>query len=357
MQPTRIKSFVNYSLLLTWIALCVWFYVRYPGSISNIYGSSFADWSSFLFKLQRINLPSYAATISTSLMEALFFSLSSTFAGTFLLVWLRGDFQEQTHSIISWLASFGTAFAVGSGILSIIFLTLAEAHQLTVLSVSIVMAISFIIGIQSVKNLFIFRPPMHRWGFKGRFTWSVVLLTITIVMFSLLYTTARLSYDSVAIYFSGAKTIAMTQSLQHFIADPSEISSLQSGLLYAALIRVFGDQAARMYSWINGLFIILFSLALAEEVGLKKRPMLILLALILSSTAFLDLMGDGKIDLTSTVPAIAAIYWITTSTKQSSFRKFLLIGLFNRVGHGGSSFQYFFVGGGDRTILYSKCLP
>jgi len=106
MQPARIRSFVNYSLLLTWIALCVWFYVRYPGSISNIYGSSLADWSSFLFKLQRINLPSYAATISTSVIEALFFSLSSTFAGTFLLVWLRGDFKEQTHSTISWLASF-----------------------------------------------------------------------------------------------------------------------------------------------------------------------------------------------------------------------------------------------------------
>ncbi len=326
MQTPRTKSFLTKSLLLIWILLCTWFNIRYAGSISYIHGSSFENWALFPFNLQTIVPLHYAATLSISLVGALLFSTSSIFAGTFALLWLHRDFIKQSHSTISWLVSFGTAFAIGNGILSIIFLTLAELHQLTFLAVDTIMLISFVLGIRPVKQLFISRPPTNRLGPMGLYDWSIFLLTTTIVLVSLLYSTSRLSYDSVAIYFSGAKMIAMTQSLKNFIADPYEISSLQSGLQYAALIFVFGDQAARIFSWINGLIIILFSLALAEEVGLAKRPKLILLTLILSSTAFLDLMGDGKIDLASTVPAVAAIYWMVANTRLSSVRIFLLIG-------------------------------
>ncbi len=89
------------------------------------------------------------------------------------------------------------------------------------------------------------------------------------------------------------------------------------------------------------MIIILFGLALAEEVGLAKRPKLILLTLILSSTAFLDLMGDGKIDLTSTVPAIAAIYWMVANTRQSSLRIFLLIGFLTGLAMAARPFNIF----------------
>jgi hypothetical protein len=341
MQTTGSKSFLTKSLLPIWIFLCAWFYVRYAGSISNIHGSSFEDWASLLFKLHAIDPLNYATTLSISLLEALLFSASSTFAGTFALLWLQRDLKQQTHSTISWFVSFGTAFAIGSGILSIIFLALAELHQLTVLSVGTIMLINFVLGIRPIKQLFISRPPTNRLGSMGLYDWSIFLLTTTIVLVSLLYSTSRLSYDSVAIYFSGAKMIATTQSLQHFIADPFEISSLQSGLQYAALIRVFGDQAARIYSWVNGLIIILFSLALAEEVGLAKRPKLILLTLILSSTAFLDLMGDGKIDLASTVPAIAATYWMVANTRLSSIRIFLLIGFLTGLAMAARPFNIF----------------
>jgi len=341
MQTTRAKSFLTKSLLPIWIFLCTWLYIRYAGSISNIHGSSFEDWASLLFKLHAIVPLHYAATLSISLVGALLFSASSIFAGTAALLWLQRDLEKQTRSTVSWFVSFGTAFAIGSGILSVIFLALAELHQLTFLSVGAIMLISFVLGILPVKHLYITRPPMNHLSPTGPYDWSIFLLTITIVLVSLLYSTSRLSYDSVAIYFSGAKMIATTQSLQHFIGDPFEISSLQSGLQYAALIRVFGDQAARIYSWINGLIIILFSLALAAEVGLTKRPKLILLTLILSSTAFLDLMGDGKIDLASTVPAIAAIYWMVANTRLSSIRIFLLIGFLTGLAMAARPFNIF----------------
>ncbi len=72
-----------------------------------------------------------------------------------------------------------------------------------------------------------------------------------------------------------------------------------------------------MYSWINGVIILIFAVAIGERAGLSKRANLILLTLILTSTAFLDLMGDGKIELVSTVPAIATIYWMEINDKPS----------------------------------------
>ncbi len=210
MQTTRTKTFLTKSLFLVWIVLCIWFYMRYPGSISSIHASSFEDWASFPLKLHVIDPLNYATTLSISLVEALLFSASSIFAGTFALLWLERDLKQRTHSTISWFVSFGTAFAIGGGILSIIFLALAELHQLTFLSVSTIMLISFILGIRPVKHLFIIHPPMDRLGPTGLYDWSIFSLTITIVAVSLLYSTSRLSYDLVAIYFSGAKMIATT---------------------------------------------------------------------------------------------------------------------------------------------------
>ena len=51
----------------------------------------------------------------------------------------------------------------------------------------------------------------------------------------------------------------------------------------------FGDQAARLYSWASGIILILFSLALAKQLGLSNKGRVVLLAMIVSTTAILDL--------------------------------------------------------------------
>lgn len=118
-----------------------------------------------------------------------------------------------------------------------------------------------------------------------------------------MYTSARLSYDSVAFYFSDAKITALTGISQSYAHDLFVVSSFHAGVSYSALILTFGDQAARMFSWVNGLVIIIFALALGEQFGLSKSSKRILLALLMTTTAFIDLFGDGKIDLTTSAPA------------------------------------------------------
>ena len=86
------------------------------------------------------------------------------------------------------------------------------------------------------------------------------------------------------------------------------------------------DQAARLYSWANGFVIIIFTLALGEQLGLSKQARRILLALLLTTTAFTDLLGDGKIDLAASAPAVAAVYWMVVNGIKARNSGFFFVG-------------------------------
>ncbi|HEY9152317.1 MAG TPA: hypothetical protein VIN60_05475, partial [Anaerolineales bacterium] len=110
-------------------------------------------------------------------------------------------------------------------------------------------------------------------------------------------------------------------------SDSFIVSSFHSTSLFTALIQLFGDQAARMLSWVNGLAILLLGLAIAKEIGLTVRARVWFLVMMLTSTAFVDLLGDGKVELISTLPLLAAIYWMLKSKDQPSKTMLTLIGL------------------------------
>ncbi len=247
-----------------------------------------------------------------------------------MLSWPQEELTLEFNSTLSRLAHLGTAFSIGQGLLSIVFLTLAEFNQLTPFHVVLVLVVGFGVGIHPISK-FISKSPIKKFFDpfntpNSETDRAIIWLTISVLTFSLMYSSSRLSYDSVALYFSAAKITAMTHHIQFFSNDSFIVSFFQTGIQYAALIQVFGDQAARMYSWINGVIIIIFTIALGGKVGLSRRANLILVALILTSTAFLDLMGDGKIELASTVPAIATIYWVENSSEKSSRNTLLLTG-------------------------------
>jgi hypothetical protein len=65
--------------------------------------------------------------------------------------------------------------------------------------------------------------------------------------------------------------------------------------------------------------------ALGERANLSRRALLLLPAFVLTSTAFIDLTGDGKVDLISSAPAIAAIYWMMVDAQNQTSSKVLLL--------------------------------
>ena len=108
--------------------------------------------------------------------------------------------------------------------------------------------------------------------------------------------------------------------------DPFVVSSFQPGILFTAIIQLFGDQSARMLSWVNGLAILLLGLTIGKKLSLSPRALPWFLTLMLTSTFFIDLLGDGKVELIATVPILAAIYWMLESREHPSKQVFLLIG-------------------------------
>ncbi len=101
--------------------------------------------------------------------------------------------------------------------------------------------------------------------------------------------------------------------------------------LQSVLIQLFGDQAARMYSWMNGWAILSFGMFIGGRVGISRRAQLLFFPLALTTTAFVDLLGDGKIDLASTAFALASIYWFLQGIQKPSRLCRFLAGFFGGI--------------------------
>jgi hypothetical protein len=332
MRTTNSKSFLANSFFLLWVIICLSLFVIYTGTVSNIHQIRFEDVSPFLRSLSRINFYDYFLNFVTSLFGVLLFSLSCASLGAFVLDLFGDRLRKSIDSILSLLAYIGTVFLVGEIIISSVFLLTGSFHKLSTSIVILAMVVMAIIGARSFIRLLAPNLLKQVTGDNAistsKFDRFLFWSSIAVLLLTLLYSSARLSYDAVAMYFSDAKVIAMTDRIQ-FFSDVFVVSSLHTGIQYAAIIQVFGDQAARMYSWIGGLVILFFSLAIGEKVGLSKKALLFLQVMILTSTVFIDLMGDGKIDLQASAPIFAVIYWMLVKKKSDTDRwLYFLIGIF-----------------------------
>lgn len=299
--------------LLSWAAFCTLLFFIYSGRVSVLHTSIIFDWKSFFPKLSRIDPLIYSTNLIGAFIGAALFSLACISFGAIFISLLAG--RKNNDSLIRPARPIliASAFLIGSGVFSIIFLGLSSLAKMTPITVIVIACSGSILGSRSLLNIF------KRYSEEADFniferdrkgSSTIYWLSIGIVLFSLMYSSSRLSYDSVALYFSDAKITAMTGAVRSFSNDSFVVSSFHTGIQYAALIQVFGDQAARIYSWVNGVIIIIFALALGQQVGLSKQARRILLALLLTTIAFTDLLGDGKIDLATSAYAIAAVYWL-----------------------------------------------
>lgn len=309
-------------LISSWFMLCVILFIIFPGRGSFIHFASFENWRSLGVKIGQIPAVVFFADLFLSVVGIFIFSIACTSLGAFLLKLLRAWDPPIQGSTL--LPQAGSAFLVGQGIFSMLLLTLAGLYQITPLLVSIITAIGIVLGINQLMSL---RFPRNK-NTISQFNKNekvILALSLGIVFLSLMYSSTWLSYDSVAVYFSDAKITALTNRIQFFTNDTFVASVYQTAIQFTALIQLFGDQTARLVSWISGIVIILFSLALGEQAGISPKVRLIHFSMIVTSTALLDLMGDGKVDLTSSAPAIAAVYWMHVESKESSHNTPLLV--------------------------------
>ena len=314
------KTLLAHSFLLSWLIICLILYI-YASRSDFVQIADAASWQAIVKALPRIVPVRYFFDLLRAWLGIMIFSLACLMLGLGIL-----NRWAKTHS--SSLAIGVTAFLLGEILFATIFLTLISIYRLTpIFSVGVLTAGS-LAGLPASKA-FLARLP--RPGLPADFRQGekiiLGLIALTATLGSL-YSSTRLGYDATAEYFSHAKIMAVSQlPILFYPSDSFVVSSLHPGILFTVIIQLFGDQSARMLPWVNGIGILLMGVALGQKLGLTPRACLWFLTLTVTSTAFLDLLGDGKIELVSTAPILAAAYWVLISLEKPTKAAFALVGI------------------------------
>lgn len=297
------------TLLIIWILGCILFYSFFSASNSYIHSVNFFNLTFYIEDLKFLVAVDFWLQLLLALAGASIFSIAYLSLGAFITNnFFRIELGNKQANLLSKLATSTTQFIIGHSLYSIAFIVLASRYELAAFHVLAMISIGLVLSIKHLKipkrDNWLQILPKEKMG-RAFFWLAIVLLVATLLLSS-----ARISYDSSAIYLSNAKITAENEQIKYFTGDAFLTSAFQSTIHFTALILVFGDQSARIFSWICGLAILIFSVAIGETFGASKTAKTIHVILILTSTAFLDLLGDGKVDLISTAPAMGAIYWL-----------------------------------------------
>lgn len=315
----NLKYILTASLHSTWLFLIVILFII-ANRVSYLHAFIFPDLNRFAIKFSQILLFDYFLDILTSFAGAALFSLACIGIG---LITLRTLKLTGTG-----LATGVTAFASGQIIFSLLFLSIISLTRLTASLTVAVFGLSVIVSIKPIKDFCAEHIKISEIGRLGDSQKRITFISFAFLFLSLFLTSARLGYDSVSDYFSQAKLMALSYEATSFFPENYMIvSSLHPGILFTVVMQLFGDQAARMLSWANGFAILITTYLIAKENNASFNARIYIMALLMSSTFFIDLLGDGKVELISTTPILIGIYWMQKSMSKPSKGVFLLIGL------------------------------
>lgn len=310
------RFLITHTLLLFILILCVIIY-----AFVNQYGflQGFALQNALIHltkSLARIQVLHYILNLVLSFGGVTIFSFAAFMLGLSVTRWREA-------SLIRGL----TSFAIGEVLLSLIYLTIISLTHLTAEISGSALIISILLGFP-IFRVWVSSLSHYHYQVDLR-GWDKVMLILVIVILGgvILLSSARLGYDAAVEYFSNARIMAITgESVYLYPKDPFIISSFHPGILFTATIQLFGDQSARLLSWVNGVGILLFGISIGKKLYISPRTRLLFVILMLTSTFFIDLFGDGKIELIITLPILAAIYWMLESLENPSKSIFLIIG-------------------------------
>ena len=341
MNISGIKTLLTDWLYIIWAVLIILIFMLYSGTVSHLYGSTLENWHEFPDKFLQIDWAAYTKDLIIAFAEAVCFALTCTSLGSIF-------FPKTPSENIppwEWVGKISTAFLFGEIAFSFALMGLGILGKLSPINTSVTLLAGGGAGITSFKKLLGEYPKTWRDGGPTKYQKLVLWLSMAILASTMFFTSARISYDSTAFYFSDAKITAITNRIAFFPNDSFVVSSFHTGVLYTAVIQIAGDQAARFVSWISGIFIILTCMALAEQIGISYKGKLTTLILLVTTTALLDPFGDGKIELATSLPALTAIYWLVKAHKTKDRNAYLFAGIFAGFAIISRPYNLFLLGG------------
>jgi hypothetical protein len=325
MQINKIWSILGNTTLLTCSVLCLVIFIFFPGAISQAQEATLYDISMLPEKVSKILIATYLSDTLASLFGMVFFGASCISLGASLTSIFHLDEVIEKRISLPRGILLPTYFLIGNAAFSLILLALASLSYLSTTLSFLILSAGLLSGLAQFRKL-----PKPTIRFTSRSEKIVVFLSATILGVSLFQSSAHLSYDASAVYFSIAKLTALERHVGYYMENSFPVSVFHSVIPSSAVMQIFGDQSARMIAWLFGVVNIALAAALAERVGVSTFAQRILPSLVLTSTAFLDLMGDGKVDLFSSAYSLAAVYWMMANVQKPNQSQvpYLLSGCF-----------------------------
>ena len=314
MKNNKYLAITGKAFIAVWSLVCLVIFMYFPGAISQIYGVSFYNAPSIVENYSRISIAFFLDTL-ISFLGMIFYGIACTSLGLRIATFFHlGENSYHSHHTLG--ITIPISFLIGNAAFSLLFLFTASLFSITKLYSAIILSFGLLSGFGQFKLLSLPTILPKTWYEK-----IVISLLLAILTLALFQSSARISYDSASTYFSYAKLSALKYHIDYFLDNTFVVSISQATIIYAVMIQLFGDQSARLISWLFGVATIWLGTTLTETIGGTKSAQRILPVLIVTSTAFIDLMGDGKVDLFSSAYSLSSIYWFINAVKVRQDKK------------------------------------
>ena len=209
-----------------------------------------------------------------------------------------------------------TAFLLGLGSLGQFWTLLALSGQLTRI------ATVPLLGLLTVTALLLGRRHRSDLAVSLRNTLDELrraplglrlVLVFALASFTYSFTSLgrEFSGNSLALHMMVAKAAAASGLLErHWFQAGNESYGLIGEMTYAVLIQIGRDDAAQMVTWVVLFAIAATLVGICAEVGIGLRGQIVAMTSLITSTAVLIWVGEGKIDLISTSSAPFTLFLI-----------------------------------------------
>lgn len=228
------------------------------------------------------------------------------------------------------LARSVTALLLGQWVASLGLMGLALVGQFRPLPVALMLLALAGVGVAGggVRPLLRDLPAAFRDLIPAENPWrTLFVLGGVAFVLSGLTAWAQMSNDGATAYFLTARITALTGDLRPVNEYVFHLSPHHTELQYAAGTLLFNHRAGRLVAWLYLMAAVLMAFPLGRVLGLDVRENAVFAFMVGSSTAILDLAGDGKIDLTGIAVGMAALYWLLLAVEKRSPRLLALTGL------------------------------
>lgn len=226
-------------------------------------------------------------------------------------------------------------FALGSSLLSVVWLLLALAGQLrsgvvwTVALCTMAIAVPGMARGSARMLLAASQSALTAIRANPGFSLLILMASAVTAWFGVLAWTRPPFGDADAFYMAYPKIIAATGRLTPMAGGYRDFSAigLSGELHFAALMAISNTAVAKLFAWVAGVGLLLLLKDLTRLVGGGMVAQGISVVMLLTSTTFSDYLSDGKTDLFAALSGLAAVVCLLHARESAAIASIVIAGI------------------------------